>query len=209
MSPAKRVRYCQLPKISTVSGRTSSITNAFFNAIVPVIEPTDDEVLEALGILEMDKDDIRCAYCGDRSTEWDHLRPIIENRAPTGYITEIANLVPACGKCNQSKGKSYWKTWMLGNARLSPANRGVADLTSRVTRLEKYESWREPTWIDFKAIVAPELWNRHQENWKRVVDLLKSSQELATEIRRIVATSHRSTRHITGTEATLQVPHPN
>jgi hypothetical protein len=60
-----------------VTGRSSSITNAFINAIIPVIEPTEAEELEALRILEMNPNDIRCSYCGDKATEWDHLRAII------------------------------------------------------------------------------------------------------------------------------------
>ena len=138
----KRRRLCQLPTAMTVTGRSSSITNAFINAIIPIIEPTEAEELEALHILEIDPADIRCAYCGDKSTEWDHLRPIITNQEPTGYITEIANLVPSCGKCNQSKGKSHWRTWMLSRAALSPTTRRVVDLDTRITRLEQYEKWR-------------------------------------------------------------------
>ena len=102
----------------TVTGRSSSLTNAFINGIIPVIQPTEAEELEALRILGIDPVDIRCAYCGDKSTEWDHLRPIITNQEPTGYITEIANLVPSCGKCNQSKGKSSWRAWITSTARL-------------------------------------------------------------------------------------------
>jgi len=173
----------------SVTGRSSSVTNAFVSAIVPVIEPTEEEELEALTILQIDPKDIRCAYCGDRATEWDHLRPIISNQEPTGYITEIANLVPSCGKCNQSKGKSYWRTWMEGSARLSPTSRGIRDLEARIKRLEKYEAWRSPQKIDFAGIVGPEMWQRHKKNWRSVLDLLKASQELAAEIRDIVAKS--------------------
>src|SRR5436309_3244762 len=148
----KRGRLCKLPTAMTVNGRSSSITNAFINAIIPIIEPTEAEELEALHILEIDPGDIRCAYCGDKSTEWDHLRPIITNQEPTGYITEIANLVPSCGKCNQSKGKSNWRTWMLSKAKLSPTTRQVADLDVRITRLERYEKWKTPTCIDFPNV---------------------------------------------------------
>jgi HNH endonuclease len=183
----KRVHYCQLPAPMNVMGRSSSITNAFFNAIIPIIEPTEEEELEALRILDIDPRDIRCAYCGDKATEWDHFRPIISSQKPTGYITEIANLVPSCGKCNQSKGKSHWRTWMEGSARLSPRTRGVADLAKRVSRLESYEAWREARKIDFAEVVGPQLWQRHLENWRSVLDLLKKSQELAGEIRTIVA----------------------
>jgi hypothetical protein len=73
----KRVKYCQLPKVTTVTGRSSSITHAFVNAIIPVIAPSEAEEREALSILGIDPADIRCAYCGDKSTEWHHLRPLI------------------------------------------------------------------------------------------------------------------------------------
>jgi 5-methylcytosine-specific restriction endonuclease McrA len=171
----------------SVIGRSSSITNAFINAIIPVVKPTEEEELEALRILEIDPKDIRCAYCGDKSTEWDHLRPIISNQEPTGYITEIANLVPSCGKCNQSKGKSYWRTWMEGNARLSPKTRAIPDLAERAARLQSYEVWRQPRKIDFAAIVGPEMWQQHRQNWRSILKLLKSSQALASEIQAIVA----------------------
>jgi 5-methylcytosine-specific restriction endonuclease McrA len=170
----------------SVAGRSSSITNAFVNAIIPVIEPTEDEELEALRILQIDPADIRCAYCGDKATEWDHLRPIISDQEPTGYVTEIANLVPSCAKCNQSKGKLHWRTWIEGRARLSPKTRGIPDLAVRVARLQNYEGWRKPRQIDFAGIVGPEMWKRHRENWRSVLELLKKSQELAGEIRVIV-----------------------
>jgi 5-methylcytosine-specific restriction endonuclease McrA len=197
----KRVRYCQLPATMTVTGRSSSITNVFINAIIPTIEPTEADELEALRILGMSPDNICCAYCGDKATEWDHLRPIITNQEPTGYITEIANLVPACGKCNQSKGKSHWRTWMEGNAKLSPKTRGVSDLGDRIARLAEYEAWRKPKKIDFAAVVGPEMWQRHRKNWRNVLDLLKKSQELASEIRIIVAKAgltSGSARHESG-----------
>jgi hypothetical protein len=31
---------------------------------------------------------------------------LVEEKEPIGYISEIRNLVPVCGKCNQSKGNS-------------------------------------------------------------------------------------------------------
>ena len=183
----KRIRHCQLPTPISVTGRSSSITNAFINSIIPVVEPTEAEELEALRILGMSPGNIQCCYCGDKCTEWDHFRAIVCNQEPTGYITEIANLVPACGKCNQSKGKSYWRTWMEGNAKLSPKSRGIPDIADRVARLATYEAWRQPRQVDFAAVVGPEMWQRHRTNWRSVLDLLTTSQELASEIRSIVA----------------------
>src|SRR5437773_5742088 len=87
----------QMPSVQTMVSRKSSITNAFVNAIIPVVPPTVNEIEEALRILEMEPDDLRCAYCGDKASEWDHLRPLVKGRRPTGYISEIGNLVPSCG----------------------------------------------------------------------------------------------------------------
>jgi hypothetical protein len=55
----KRLRLCQMPSPGNIASRSSSITNAFFNAIIPIIHPTEDEELEALKILGMDPTDIR------------------------------------------------------------------------------------------------------------------------------------------------------
>jgi len=101
-----------MPNFQTMVSRKSSITNAFVSSLIPVIEPVDQDIVDALRILGMSPDDVRCAYCGDKSTEWDHLRPLVVNRRPTGYISEIANLVPSCGKCNQSKGNKNWLKWI-------------------------------------------------------------------------------------------------
>ena len=180
---------CRLPSTTTVTGRSSSITNAFINSIVPTIKPTPAEVIEALRILGMSATTICCAYCGDKHTEWDHFRPIVTAQRPTGYITEIANLVPACGKCNQSKGSSDWESWMRSNAKLSPKSRGIADLEQRVISLRAFSGWRQPTRVDFAAVAGEELWQRHLANWAQIMELLKSSQVLAAQIRTRVGLS--------------------
>src|SRR3954447_23773210 len=132
----------QIPSFQTMVSRKSSITNAFVNSVVPMVAPTIREIDDALSILEIDPQDVRCAYCGDKSSEWDHLRPLVIGRRPTGFISEIANLVPACGKCNQSKGNKHWLKWILSRAPHAPAERGIVDLRHRIERLQAYEAWR-------------------------------------------------------------------
>ena len=84
----------RMPSVQTMVSRKSSITNAFVNSLIPVIPPTLEEIDQALQILGLEPDNVRCAYCGDPRTEWDHLRPLVLRLRPTGYISEIANLVP-------------------------------------------------------------------------------------------------------------------
>jgi hypothetical protein len=176
------LRFFRMPQPVKITGRTSSITNSFINSLIPVVVPTNEEVRKALDILGM-TEHVVCAYCGDTWTEWDHLRPLVIDKQPTGYISEIHNLVPACGKCNQSKGNRYWRDWMFGPAVLSPLTRGIADADHRAERILAYEEWLPPTRLDFKALVGQELWATHWDNYARIVELMRDAQTTASAIR--------------------------
>jgi len=179
------------PSRGSIAGRSSSITAAFFQAIIPVIAPSDQDVDEALQVLGMSSEHCVCAYCGDTKTEWDHFRPIVEKQLPTGYITEIQNLVPACGKCNQSKGNKHWRTWMLGSAPRAPFARSIPDLNTKVDRLAAYEGWRPPTRLDIPAIVGSEAWQSHLKRWKGALAALAEAQTHAAELRHLIETHLR------------------
>ena len=176
-----------MPSVQTMVSRKSSITNAFVNAIVPTIPPTAEEIHEALTILGMVPSDVRCAYCGDKKTEWDHLRPIVVKQRPTGFISEIGNLVPSCAKCNQSKRNVHWRDWMLSGRGRSPSARKISDLDNRVSRLEAFERWRIPTKIDFEAIIGAAEWEAYWRLWTDVNEELRKCQDVANELRKKVA----------------------
>jgi hypothetical protein len=181
-----------MPSIQTMVSRKSSITNAFVNAVIPVIMPTPEEIEQALAILMIDPENVRCAFCGDKSSEWDHLRPLVLKQRPTGFISEIANLVPACGKCNQSKGNKPWRTWMVSKARLSPTGRKLPNVAERLARLEAYESWRVPTHVDFEAILGKKDWEKYWSMWSTVNESLSQCQEVAELLRdRVAKKLHR------------------
>jgi hypothetical protein len=174
----------RMPSVQTMVSRKSSITNAFVNAIIPAVPPKLEEIEQALVILGMDAADVRCAYCGNRKTEWDHLRPLVQDQRPTGYITEIANLVPSCAKCNQSKGNSDWQTWIMNpTAPHSPTKREVPDLAAKIARLEAYEQWRQPTRIDFEGILGTDVWAQYWSLWEAVNGELRKCQEVADGLR--------------------------
>jgi hypothetical protein len=173
----------RMPSVQTMVSRKSSITNAFVNSVIPVVAPTTEDIEEALSMLGMSPEDVRCAYCGDRSTEWDHLRPLVVQRRPTGYISEIANLVPACGKCNQSKGNKPWQAWMLSKAKLSPTARGCADVEDRVARLQTYERWRSPTKVNFNAVIGTEEWEHYWSLCESLIHQMRQCQQVADALR--------------------------
>ena len=179
----------QMPSVQTMVSRKSSITNAFVNAIIPAVQPTFAEVEEALAILGIDPAKTTCAYCGDQTTEWDHFRPLVLNRRPTGFISEIANLVPCCGKCNQSKGNKNWKLWIRGTAKLSPASRKVPDLERRISRLEAFEGWRNVVPLEIEKILGPEVWKGYWETYDKTIDILRQNQGLADKLKQMIAAS--------------------
>jgi hypothetical protein len=180
----------RMPSVQTMVSRKSSITNAFVNSLIPVIIPTVEEIDQALQILGMEPDNVRCAYCGDPSTEWDHLRPLVLRLRPTGYITEIANLVPACGKCNQSKGNSNWLTWINGNADLCPSKRQTPGLDQRIQRLKAYEAWKDIKPVNFEQILGPDLWHEYWQNYEDLINSMKKSQLLADNLKARIKEAH-------------------
>ena len=177
----------QMPKPVTIKGRTSSITNSFFNSIIPVIPPSEEEISTALATLGMTENTICCAYCGDPHTEWDHFFPLIEGKRPTGYISEIHNLVPCCGKCNQSKGNKYWKDWIQSNAKHSPKTRGIPDLQARIEKLEEYEQVFERKKIRFEEIIEQNKWEQYLLEMEALHAQLTKCQSLSKEIKATVS----------------------
>lgn len=179
-----------------LTGRRSTLTGLFINTLTPYIEPSEDEVDEALSVLGMRRGACVCAYCGDKKSEWDHFRAVVMNRKPTGYITEIANLVPACGKCNQSRGNKDWESWMRGSAAHSPKRRGVTDIEERARRLRNFSKWRTPVRIDFATLASPEKWARHTENLETLLRSLEEAEVHAAELRLLAEVEARRLRGI-------------
>jgi len=179
----------KMPKQVTIAGRTSSITNAFISGIIPYIRPTEDDLIQCFRILELDENDLRCVYCGNPSTEWDHLLPLVENKKPTGYISNIYNLVPSCGKCNQSKGNKGWREWIRSDAPRSPKNRNVKDLDKRIKRLEKYEKWGNEKPINFENMASNSLWQTHWENYKKLCKIIQDCQIHANKLKKEISSN--------------------
>jgi HNH endonuclease len=177
----------RMPAVQSMGSRKTTITNAFVSAIIPVVDPTIDEISTALTILGMTAESVTCIYCGDKASAWDHLRPIVVDRRPTGYISEIANLVPACQPCNSSKGNSHWKAWMLGKAPQSPLSRNLVGLSERISKLEAYERWRVPIRVDLEGIIGAETYKLYWQELDRLVMEMERSQEMATKLRAVIA----------------------
>lgn len=189
-SDAELLACFSMPSGLTITGRSSSIRGAFVAAIVPVVRPSASEIREVLAILGTEPADLRCSYCGNPATEWDHLRPLVTSGRPTGYPSSIRNLVPACGKCNQSKGKSNWKAWMLSTkAKKSPTRRGVEDVLERVRRLEEFERWADCRPLDIPELVDGEMLRDYYRLQDEILAGMRTAQLLAAKLKAQITAS--------------------
>lgn len=176
----------KMPKPVTIKQRISSITNAFVSGIVPAKEPSYEEIQKALKVLGQSEGKVRCVYCGGKMTLWDHLNPLIKNKKHSGYITEIANLVPACSDCNSSKGNSNWKKWMTNEkVKKSPKARGIKNIDKKIKFIEAYEKEFTPKTVNLEEIVGKELWQKYLKVQKDLEKSMNDAQEVMAEIIKI------------------------
>ena len=166
-----------------ITSRTSSITNAFVQAIIPSAEPSAAEEAEALSILGMTLKTRRCVYCGDPATDWDHLRSYVRKKEPSGYVNDIRNIVPSCGPCNQSKSGTEWKAWMQGLAPGSPKTRGIENLDQRIRLIEKFEAWGNVEPLPIRECVGEEEWRSYWERCDTINAQLREAQVQADRIK--------------------------
>jgi hypothetical protein len=169
-------------KLLKITSRTSSITNSFVQAILPSFPPTAQERSEALSVLGMSDEYIECVYCGARPTDWDHLRPLVRNKQPTGYINEMKNLVPSCGPCNQSKSGNDWRKWMLSTAIGSPTTRRVADISERIARLEKFVAWGNVKQLPLRELAGQDRWDVYWKHLSAIEQAMIEAQREALEV---------------------------
>ncbi|WPB80534.1 HNH endonuclease [Archangium violaceum] len=178
-------------KLLKITSRVSSVTNSFVQAIIPHIEPSDEERAEALNVLGQAALEgmLECVYCGAPASDWDHFRPLVKNRRPTGYIHEVRNLVPSCGTCNQSKSGHDWHVWLVGNAKGSPKSRGVKDIPQRMERLSAFEAWGDVRPLDLEALAGRELWNAYWDHLKEIEQRMVAAQVEAERVQSAIRRS--------------------
>ena len=168
-----------------ITQRISTVTNSFVQSILPRTFMSEEELTNLRAVLLQETDDRwQCVYCGDLATDWDHLRPLVSARRPTGHLNLLGNLVPACGPCNQSKGSQDWRIWMHGNAKNSPATRSVRYLEERMARLESYESLlgnHEP--LDLNTLYDQAKYAIYWTKLDEIEKLMREAQSLADDLR--------------------------
>jgi len=177
----------KMPAKQDLKGRSSTISNAFAIAVTPFVRPEDDELneyYEALGIEEG-----KCAYCVvAEGNGRDHLKPLVKDGMPTGYITDIHNLVPCCQKCNSSKGSKSFDEWYKSPDNISRLKKlGLNDeiIETRYRKIHEFESRiGEP--LDYEKLVGTDLWNEYKDRRKKLLQILDENQKFCDKLNSII-----------------------
>lgn len=171
----------RMPTPVTIMGRSSSITNSFVNGVIPCIPPNEEELEKVYKHFGMKKDNVVCVYCGENATEWDHFHPLIKDKKPTGYFSEINNLVPACSKCNQSKRNVEWRVWMESSQSSQAQHlRAKTDYQQRIKKLEEYAKNYPAHKINFNNVRG---WEEYMSMREDVIQKMKEAQEVSNRIK--------------------------
>lgn len=181
----------KMPTKSNLKGRSSTISNAFAMSITPYIYPTEEEV-ELLN-RSLDIEDGQCVYCLGEGNGRDHLKPLVRNSMPTGYITDIHNLVPCCQACNSSKGAKTFNDWYLSPYNIKRLkNKGMTDsqIEHRYELITKYES-KIPKPLDYESLVGKELWDEYNARRINLIEQLNENQEFCDELYKLIMEKYK------------------
>jgi hypothetical protein len=122
------------PKVPqrTTPGFAFSIMNRALLECIAVRKFGAPEIAELLSFFGNDPP--VCAFCGaEPIMRWDHLVSVTQ-----GGDTVLGNMVPACSKCDDSKGHQPFDVWALGPAPGSPQSRGISDVGQRLEKIRQY-----------------------------------------------------------------------
>ena len=125
----------RMPTPMKITGRSSSIANAFINSNIPVVPPSADDVKQAMEILGMTFETFQCAYCGDKASAWDHIL----NRSSGGNCLGFRFTSPPSAEATKRKSinmqmvsMSFSKNSLWGTDHSGPD--GFYEFLSRPTR---------------------------------------------------------------------------
>lgn len=176
----------KLPTKANLKGRSSTISNAFAISITPYLYPTTKEINWFYASLSIQEG--QCAYCLGDANAMDHIKPLVTNGLPTGYITDIHNLVPCCSACNSSKGKKDFSEWYLSQNNIDRLHKkGLDDeeIQNRYKVIINYINHiGEP--LNYQEIVGDDLWNEYLSRRKDLIAALRENQEFCDKLDTII-----------------------
>ena len=113
--------------------------------------------------------EIRCFYCdAPEPTRWDHLHAVTR-----GGDTVPGNLVPACGRCDDSKQDRDIDEWVRSTSKHRPPTGSLAALQDKVVAYRERFAYSAQA---FEARLSPDQLARYQR-FRTEIDALRRHLE--------------------------------
>lgn len=113
--------------------------------------------------------EVLCFYCGaSEPTRWDHLHSVSR-----GGDTMPGNLVPACGRCDDSKQHRDVEEWVAGKSPHRPSADRLPDLLARIEAYRQHFSYMP---VEFEQRLSPEQLRRYRR-FREEIDALRRHLE--------------------------------
>ena len=120
-----------------------------------------------------------CAFCGSSTVRrWDHLEPVSQ-----GGETVLGNMVPACGRCDDSKQHLPFEQWMTSDAKWSPNSQGVKEIQRRIERIKAYVEHFDYQVRPLEKRLTKEEFDRLEEIRSRLATLRSDIDKLIADFR--------------------------
>ena len=175
----------KLPNAPNFNGRKSTFAKALSDGIAPRIRPTREEFCNYKTYFKQGiSKQFSCAYCGSDYDYLEHFRPLVVKSRPTGYGSDVYNLVPSCGNCNHKKKNDSWKKWMKDKN--NPGILNSKEHSIRYKRLEEFENWGDQNnvaKIDFEKLVGKEKWQQYLTEFEKLISAVEDLNKIQSEIR--------------------------
>jgi hypothetical protein len=176
-------RYLQT--YSIIKNRKTTINNAFASALSVADNFVIEDVNEAIKLLGQNpKKDLKCVYCENSASTWDHIRSIVDGGVFSGYGHQLNNLIPCCKECNSAKGNKDWEIFIRSK---NPKNlkRKISLIKSHINKDS----------IDFKKKINSKLikddYLKYIQIKDKVIKLLEKADEQAEIIREKLKSSSK------------------
>lgn len=166
---------------TTLSGRRSTINNAFVHEIIfhPGNKTEENKMwLKRFGQIQGEE---KCVYCGERAGTIDHIFNLTIQGLPSGYNSDYNNLVPCCKDCNSKKGATLWQDYMKTDEMIK-----IEGHEQRFEVLEKILKKYPPFYFDFKEVVGEEKWNNYIKMKEELLMKMDETSEVLIKLRKLV-----------------------
>lgn len=162
----KKIGELKYPAADKISSRSSTICRSMACTLMPRYPCTNEDENKWKKFFS----DKECAYCGKKATHLDHLFPLIDKRKPTGYMTEVSNLVPCCSLCNQRKGNINFVEYMRSDKCQYIGDKNDQD--KRINKINEFQNQMPAKRICIDSVILSE--------WQKILteydDLLKKTE---------------------------------